>query len=305
MQESKRSKTNRKTMLPRSIALIVPLVCTLLLLSQTVEAQNTYVITDGTRVLVHTTHATDPEAVLGEAGLELGEDDTYTTQHNQGVSEITVTRAQDRAPEQALPVTQTQTYTEAIPYSTVYYDDPSLPAGTQKLLTAGSDGQALCTVRVTYEAGDVSETTLLSRVVRTHPTAQIVARGTAEAHSDDSALPVVRDGLIYTAEGDVLHYTDTVQVRATAYSCEDYTEPGITYTGTEPRVGEIAVDPKVIPLGTRVFVVSNDGQYVYGVATAEDIGGGIKGNRIDLYFDTIAECFQFGDRACTVYILSE
>ena len=68
-------------------------------------------------------------------------------------------------------------------------------------------------------------------------------------------------------------------------------------------MGAIAVDPTVIPLGTKMCVVSNDGQYVYGYCVAEDIGGGIKGNKIDLYFDTYAECWDFGVRMCTVYIL--
>ena len=52
-----------------------------------------------------------------------------------------------------------------------------------------------------------------------------------------------------------------------------------------------------------MYVVSNDGQYVYGYCVAEDIGGDIKGNKIDLYFDTYAECWDFGVRMCTVYIL--
>ena len=77
----------------------------------------------------------------------------------------------------------------------------------------------------------------------------------------------------------------------------------MAYSGTLARVGAIAVDPTVIPLGTKMYVVSNDGQYVYGYCVAEDIGGGIKGNKIDLYFDTYAECWDFGVRMCTVYIL--
>ena len=52
-----------------------------------------------------------------------------------------------------------------------------------------------------------------------------------------------------------------------------------------------------------MFIVSNDGQYVYGVATAEDCGGAIKQDRIDLYYPTTRECFQFGRRDCTIYFL--
>ena len=77
----------------------------------------------------------------------------------------------------------------------------------------------------------------------------------------------------------------------------------LTATGTTARVGAIAVDPKVIPYGTRMYIQSADGSIVYGVATAEDCGGAIKGNKIDLFFDSYDACIQFGVRTCTVYIL--
>ena len=74
-----------------------------------------------------------------------------------------------------------------------------------------------------------------------------------------------------------------------------------TASGTAVRVGVVAVDRSVMPLGTKVYVVSNDGAYVYGFAVAEDTG--VRGNIIDLYMDTSSECYQFGVRECTVYIL--
>ena len=91
---------------------------------------------------------------------------------------------------------------------------------------------------------------------------------------------------------------------ATAYSLDGWPESdGITATGTQARYGEIAVDPEVIPLGTRMYIVSEDGQVVYGIATAEDTGSLILGHRIDLYYDTYEECMRFGARNCIVYIL--
>ena len=84
----------KKTLLLRLGAVALTLLLTAGLLSQAVFAQTTYVITDGDRVLVHTTYATDPAAVLTEAGLELGEEDTFTTQSDGNVSEITVNRIQ-------------------------------------------------------------------------------------------------------------------------------------------------------------------------------------------------------------------
>ena len=65
-----------------------------------------------------------------------------------------------------------------------------------------------------------------------------------------------------TSSGESYTYVDVMTCSATAYTCEGYV--GHTYSGTLARVGAIAVDPTVIPLGTKMYVVSNDGQYVYG-----------------------------------------
>ena len=92
MQERKDHVTKRKSIFIRMALVVIPLV--LLLLSQTALAENTYVITDGDRVRVYSTDTTDPATVLTEAGLALGEDDTYTAQMQGGVSQITVQRQQ-------------------------------------------------------------------------------------------------------------------------------------------------------------------------------------------------------------------
>ena len=69
-------------------------IAALTLLRHRVSVRTTYVITDGSRVTVHTTSATDPKAVLGEAGLELGEEDSYTTQTEAGMAQIRIWRGQ-------------------------------------------------------------------------------------------------------------------------------------------------------------------------------------------------------------------
>ena len=84
---------------------------------------------------------------------------------------------------------------------------------------------------------------------------------------------------------------------ATAYLPTDGEGRGITYTGTRARYGEIAVDPRVIPLGTKVFIPG------YGIAVAEDTGGDILGNRIDLCMESYDSCMAFGRRTVQVYIL--
>ncbi len=109
--------------------------------------------------------------------------------------------------------------------------------------------------------------------------------------------------MLTTLSGESLSYSRALDCVATAYTTERQSWKR-TATGTTARVGAIAVDPKVIPYGTRMYIVSSDGSITYGVATAEDCGGSIKGNRIDLFFDTYYECIQFGVRSCTVYILT-
>lgn len=107
---------------------------------------------------------------------------------------------------------------------------------------------------------------------------------------------------ITTASGEVLHYQSVLTCSGTGYTCPGYT--GYTYTGTVARVGAIAVDPNVIPLGSVLYIVTNDGYCIYGLCTAEDIGGAVKGNAVDLYFNTLQECYDFGRRTCTVYVIS-
>lgn len=79
---------------------------------------------------------------------------------------------------------------------------------------------------------------------------------------------------------------------------------GITASGARAKRGTVAVDPRVIPLGTKLYVKSlTPGVPDYGYAIAQDTGGAIKGNRIDLFMNTVWECMQFGRRPVMVYIL--
>ena len=83
---------------------------------------------------------------------------------------------------------------------------------------------------------------------------------------------------------------------ATAYHPTDGDGRGITATGTKAGYGTVAVDPRVIPLGSAVYVPG------YGSAVAADTGGAIIGHRIDLCMETFAECFDFGEQPVAVYV---
>ncbi len=352
MQERKRNMAKRKKSIIRMAILAVPLVL-LLLLSQTAFAQNTYVITDGDRVVVYTSSATDPAAVLDEAGLALGADDTYTTQAGIGISEIKVQRSvtvtvdncgeiltvnskdetvasllkrlnirvdSSTAVSAPLEVTvtdgmkitvtrsvhNTETYTAAIPYETTYCYDTTLPAGQESVVTEGADGLLLCTANVVYLDGQETSRTITKQTVIRQPVNKVVAVGTGTdipvSKFSDRGLVITEDKIILPT-GEVLTYKSTMQAKGTAYTHTDAGCDFYTATQTYVHIGTVAVDPRVIPWGTRMFIVTNDGEYIYGVSTAEDSGSSIKNDRIDLYFPTTGECIQFGVRDCTIYFL--
>ena len=90
-----------------------------------------------------------------------------------------------------------------------------------------------------------------------------------------------------------LNVKKTLQVKAYAY-----TGGGYTATGTKARYVTLAVDPKVIPYGTKVYIKELDKVFV-----AEDCGGGIKGNKIDIYMNSKADCQKWGVKTITLQIL--
>lgn len=348
MARIKQFALHRKNLLLRLLAITLVVLGSVGMLSQAAFAQTTYIINDGGRLTYHTSYTTDPVEVLDEAGLELGKDDTYTTQESFGVSEIKVNRqqfitidnggqmltvgSQGETVEQLLTRLNiavdaqttvshdlddktvdgmqivisrttyvTETYTQTIPYEVQEVSDDSLAAGERQVISAGSDGEMLCTAQVTYVNGVETERSVVSSEVTAAPADEIVAVGTAVQQRTVNEL-TISDGIITLPSGDILTYTGSMQGFATAYNHED-TGSTITATGTTVQWGTVAVDPSVIPYGTRMFIVTNDGQYIYGEGTAEDCGGYINGSHIDLYFPTVEECIQFGVRDCTIYFL--
>lgn len=101
--------------------------------------------------------------------------------------------------------------------------------------------------------------------------------------------------------GIPVNYKKATRVQATAYT---YTGNRCA-TGVKPQPGYIAVNPKVIPYGTKMYIVSADGKYVYGYAIAADTGGFIKSRptNVDLFLETQAACKYFGRRDIIIYFL--
>lgn len=341
----------RKIFLMRLYVLVLTLILVVALtalLSQTALAR-TYVITDGDRVVTYTTFATDPEEVLGQAGVTLSKADTFTTEAVEGTAAITVRRAQNITVHYHGQTTQAttfgetagellhrlnldvsgedvvshgleeetydgmelridrvetlrQTYSATIPHEVTRCSDARLPLGTEEVLTEGEDGELLCTAEVTYINGEEASRQVLTETVTKIPITEVVGVG-AGAVTEKTTAPIIGDGYITLPTGEVLTYTHKDTVRATAYTHTDHGCDTVTATGTMVHWGTVAVDPRYIPYGTRMFIMASDGSYVYGIATAEDCGGDIKGDRMDLYMPTYKQCMEFGRRRCTLYFL--
>lgn len=352
----------------RRFALMLIIVSTALIFTLPAFAQTKYIITDGSNVIVCMSNSSDPQIVLKDAGLHLGESDTFTTSTNDGVSEIHINRVQMISVREggqvyivgsyggtvedvlhSLDITlsdsdilscgldtktydgmsieitrvslETDHYQEAIPFDTLVFESSSVPPGEEVLLIEGKEGISSFEAQITYQNGIEVNRTILSQKQVSSPQDAVVLKGIDRTlmrqtfqNVEDYVIadswytylpPVADDGVEQYVPGTQLSYHSAVRFDATAYTCNcpQYVGDRRTFTGTAARVGAIAVDPRVIPLGTKMFIASADGEFVYGYCVAEDTGGVIKGNLVDLYYDTLEECVQFGRRDIIIYFL--
>ena len=253
---------------------------------------------------IHVDHYGQVEEVTsyGETVKELLQRLELTVQEGDTLSHDPGTRTYDGMELRICRVVrQEQTYTVTLPLETLYCSDPTLPVGTHQVLTQGRNGEVLRTASVTYVNGREVSREILYEEVLVQPVTGVMAVGTGKLEEEtEIGLPEIGNGMIRLPTGEVLTYSGVMSSLATAYC-----DKGLTATGTNARVGAIAVDPEYIPYGTRMFILSKDGEYIYGIATAEDCGSKehIYGTRIDLHYDTEEECVQFGARMCWVYFL--
>lgn len=196
------------------------------------------------------------------------------------------------------------TYTEAIPFETKTEYTAALNKGTSKVTKAGVKGAQLVnyTMKTVNGVPTLKEITSIS--VLTQPVSAVKLVGTKPVPTNpknwvSTIVPKVEIEL--DANGVPVKYKSKMTVRATAY-----THTGNkTSTGVWPKPGHIAVNPKVIPYGTKMFIKTVDGKYIYGYAVAADTGGFIKKypTGIDLFMDTQKQCINFGVRKAEIYIL--
>lgn len=183
------------------------------------------------------------------------------------------------------------TQSAPINFNTVVKNDESMLKSQKKVLQEGESGEKQITTNVVYENGKESSRKIIKETITKKPKDKIIAQGTL------SPSPVSRGNTPSFAKSGVL------RVKATAYWAVNGVNSTYTYSGRKAvrnpnGYSTIAVDPRVIPLGTKLYV---DG---YGYAIAADTGTSVKGNFIDVYFDTYKEACNWGLKYVNVHIQS-
>lgn len=182
------------------------------------------------------------------------------------------------------PTNKLTTEIRDIPYEVEMRNNDNLPRGRQNVISPGQNGQE----KVTYREIKVGSETVrqeLNREVLSEPVPEIVEVGTGNNLN-----------MIETSRGFV-RYRSARTVEASAYTMAAGSGTGLTSTGVVPYHGVVAVDPDVIPYGTRMYIPG------YGFAVAADCGGAINGNTIDLFMEDYGDAISWGRRDVTVYFL--
>ncbi|WP_368986124.1 ubiquitin-like domain-containing protein [Caldifermentibacillus hisashii] len=175
---------------------------------------------------------------------------------------------------------------EPLEFATVTQKDSNLESGKQQVVQEGKTGKVQKTYEVILENGQEVSKTLISENVMENATDKIVAVGTKEM------TQLVSRG---TETGKEFYVSSTAYT-ASCNGCSGKTATGIDLHAN-PGAKIIAVDPSVIPLGTKVYVEG------YGYAIAADTGTRIKGNKIDVFFASQSDAYRWGQRTVKIKIL--
>jgi uncharacterized protein YabE (DUF348 family) len=194
---------------------------------------------------------------------------------------------------------EVQTEREPINFQKIVNRNPDIELGIKKEIQIGRPGEKEFSIQVTYQDGEEIARKVIGEKVIAEARDHIIEEGTKN--------------YFITARGERRTFKKVIYMTSTWYNADFESTGknpgdkgyGITATGTTVRHGTVAVDPRVIRLGTNLYVESLTSHPDYGLARAEDTGGAIKGDKIDLYFPTKEEAskYGFGKRMVKVYIL--
>ncbi|WDH82734.1 ubiquitin-like domain-containing protein [Paenibacillus urinalis] len=285
------------------------------------------VTADGETEQVYTTQDTVKEALAAHSIEVLEDDKVYPAADTAVKADLNI---------RVVRVTkQTATQEASVPFKVIKTADPSLYKGDNRVIQSGKEGVIVQTIEKTFQDGELVSKKMTGKKVQTNRVDKVIAVGTkkkpepvqetvvaavstteaaatskaSNASSSKSSAnladkvkkvsastdsdSVTKDGVTFKAKKVLSN------VSMTAYSSEQEGIGTKTASGTRVQEGRtIAVDPDVIPLGWWVYIEG------VGFRRAEDTGGAIKGNKIDVYYDSLEQALNFGrKKGKTVYVI--
>lgn len=245
------------------------------------NSKNIKLTTNGTEMTVKAPEGT-VENALNILGYEITDDDILNVDKNAQIEDdmkITlkkVTYVDEKS-------------TKKISYKTVEKDSDDIMTGESEVSQKGVDGEKEVTKRCKYIDGKYDSTKVIDEKVTKKPVDKIVLNGTKRGTTTDSS-------------GAPVSYSYMVSGSGTAYTAA----PGaLTATGVPVYEGGVAVNPAIIPYGSKLYIEAADGSHVYGYATAVDTGGALMDGSaiVDLFYFSYDDCVSFGRRDVNVYVL--
>lgn len=262
------------------------------------HAKQIVVKADGNVKTYHSTAETVGDTIK-QLGIQLGEEDKVYPALETGIADnitIRIVRVQ----------TAMEEYSEKIPFETVTKQDSNLLKGKEQTVQAGEEGVLVRKIRKVFEDGLVTTEAVVDESVQKPSVNQIVAIGTKNpvvvlSASSPNVDSVTKNGITFGFKEVLKNVTVTAYDAGPASTGKTKDDPyyGITSSGAKVQEGRtIAVDPKVIPIGWWVYIEG------LGFRRAEDTGSAIKGNKIDVYFDSHQHATRFGTKkGYTVYVI--
>lgn len=176
----------------------------------------------------------------------------------------------------------TRDKTVSLPYTVQYQPDGNLYRGNREIVSHGQNGAAVETEQILMQNGTPVQKKIVANRVITPPRPEVVLYGTRQ---------------LVARGGQVLQFSRELTMVSTAYWPNPRWSDGYTALGLRAHYGIVAVDPRVIPLGTRLYIPG------YGFAVAADTGSAIVGQRIDLCYNDAAQAQDWGVRTVQVFVL--
>ena len=259
------------------------------------RADYCYVEADGQRMTVSfRPDETTVAQILDEQGIVLGENDLVSSELTDLVQDgetITVSR-----------VTYETRYADEI-IEWDYDLEPTryLAEGALKVFSKGVDGEKRVEYRSVYIDGEWARDEVVDEVVTT-----AVVNGRAQVGDSDAPIDYLEqpDWLTFDENGIPEQATKVISGLGTAYT----SKAGVYgATGRYLSEGYVAVNPDIIPYGSKLYIVTKDGSWDYGYAIAADTGGAMLSGRVlvDQYMNSYDSCIQYGVREVDVYVLED